>query len=283
MILTCPECKARYVVNPSALMPHGRTVRCAKCSHSWFEKKPEDDVEIVSPEQTAKADASAAAEQNIDDEDVADKNESADEETADTEGGATENSDAEADNDFDFPINKPRKRRRPVPKGSNLPALQNQKYGSSKMGWVSLAIFVTALISSFMIFQGTIVATWPASQKLYIAIGLVENSAAQTPAANKVVPIEDRLVIAGITPRRENINNISHLVIEGAVSNITDAQQTIPAIKVTLLDENRRNIRDWSFTPETTVIGPSGSVSFVTSLPSPPPGARDISVTFATN
>ena len=110
-----------------------------------------------------------------------------------------------------------------------------------------------------------------------------ENSAAQTPAANKVVPIEDRLVIAGITPRRENINNISHLVIEGAVSNITDAQQTIPAIKVTLLDENRRNIRDWSFTPETTVIGPSGSVSFVTSLPSPPPGARDISVTFATN
>lgn len=36
MILTCPSCRSRYFADPSAIGPHGRTVRCNACSHSWF-------------------------------------------------------------------------------------------------------------------------------------------------------------------------------------------------------------------------------------------------------
>lgn len=274
MILTCPECKARYIVSPSALLPHGRTVRCAKCSHSWFEAKPKDDVEVVQPENTAPTSVN---------EETPEKDISGDQQNVNADETDVKDSETDEDNDFDFPINKPRKRHRPVPKGTNLPALQNQKYGSNKMGWISLAIFVTAIISSFMIFQNNIIAVWPASQKLYMAIGLDEHKPVQLPSSAKSLPIEDRLKIEDITPKRENINNISHLVIEGTVNNITKEQQTIPAIKISLLDANRQNIRDWSFTPKTTHIEPSGSISFTTSLPSPPSAAKDISVTFAKN
>lgn len=43
MIIACPACATRYVVPDSAIGVEGRTVRCAKCKHSWFQQGPEID------------------------------------------------------------------------------------------------------------------------------------------------------------------------------------------------------------------------------------------------
>ena len=40
MIIACPACTTRYVVPDSAIGVEGRTVRCAKCRHSWFQEGP---------------------------------------------------------------------------------------------------------------------------------------------------------------------------------------------------------------------------------------------------
>lgn len=37
MILTCPACSTRYMVDPPDLGRSGRRVRCAKCGHSWIQ------------------------------------------------------------------------------------------------------------------------------------------------------------------------------------------------------------------------------------------------------
>ncbi len=274
MILTCPECKSRYVVNPGALMPNGRTVRCAKCSHSWFENKPDSEMEVIKPQEEAK--------------DPVDQPDTAPEKPADNTSSENENDDTGDDKpgeepSYDFPIQKPKKRRRPAAKTANLPALQNHKYGSNKLGWISLFIFVTAIIGSFLLFQNSITNSWPASKKLYVAVGLADTAQPKVLDVPEVTPINERLQIRDLAPRQENRNNMPHLVIAGNVENISSTEQTIPQLKIILLDENRQNIREWNFDPVKLNASPGEMVNFETSLPNPPANARDISVLFTTN
>ena len=49
MIISCPACATRYVVPDSAIGAEGRTVRCAKCRHSWFQDGPEIEMPAAAP------------------------------------------------------------------------------------------------------------------------------------------------------------------------------------------------------------------------------------------
>jgi predicted Zn finger-like uncharacterized protein len=50
MIIACPACGTRYAVPDAAIGSEGRTVRCAKCKHSWFQDPPV--LDLVSPAPT---------------------------------------------------------------------------------------------------------------------------------------------------------------------------------------------------------------------------------------
>ncbi|WP_126176875.1 zinc-ribbon domain-containing protein [Tsuneonella rigui] len=60
MIIACPACTTRYVVPDSAIGAEGRTVRCAKCRHSWFQDGPVLDLAEVAAAPAA-AEAPAAS------------------------------------------------------------------------------------------------------------------------------------------------------------------------------------------------------------------------------
>jgi predicted Zn finger-like uncharacterized protein len=55
MILTCPSCDTRYSVDGAKFPAAGRTVRCAKCGHSWHQPGEGEAVPEAAPEETAPA------------------------------------------------------------------------------------------------------------------------------------------------------------------------------------------------------------------------------------
>lgn len=59
MIIACPACHTRYVVPDTAIGIDGRTVRCAKCKHSWYQDGPE--LETPAAEQPASEELPPAA------------------------------------------------------------------------------------------------------------------------------------------------------------------------------------------------------------------------------
>jgi len=56
MIIACPACATRYAVPDSAIGIDGRTVRCAKCRHAWFQEGPRQP-ELTTPEPNMPAPA----------------------------------------------------------------------------------------------------------------------------------------------------------------------------------------------------------------------------------
>ena len=38
MYIVCPECDAKFVINPEQIGKHGRKVKCSKCSHIWHQR-----------------------------------------------------------------------------------------------------------------------------------------------------------------------------------------------------------------------------------------------------
>ncbi len=292
MIITCPECKSRYVVNPNALLPRGRTVRCAKCSHNWFEEKPKPEIEVLPPEdktQTEETEKTKEAKEtkkdktkNSDDEhssqdDLIDKYKSDDKESAPDEETSS------GDDNFDFPNQKPTKRRRPIPKGSNLPALQRQKQDINKFGWISLVVFVTVIISMFLVMQGTIIQSWPPSKKLYIALGLDDSHKPAKAKEPEIIPMNERLTIRAINTALESVNDKVSLIITGNIENISKVDQEIPKLKVTLQDQNHATIREWLFDADKPMSTPGEIVTFRTTLPNSPSEAKNVSVVIISN
>jgi predicted Zn finger-like uncharacterized protein len=49
MILTCPRCTTRYLIDPAKLGIDGRAVRCGKCAHTWHQDPPRDMPRQVEP------------------------------------------------------------------------------------------------------------------------------------------------------------------------------------------------------------------------------------------
>jgi predicted Zn finger-like uncharacterized protein len=141
MILTCPSCSTRYSVEAEKFPSAGRTVRCAKCGHSWHQPGPEP-------------------------------------ETGPDTGAAAEAAAPHAETAAEAPAEPPRSPTRafapaaaaPAPRAPVLPRL------AVAAGWIGLIAAVVLIAVSAVRYRQDIAVIWPQSAGVYSSLGLKVNA-----------------------------------------------------------------------------------------------------------
>lgn len=288
MIITCPSCSARYVVDPAKIGPDGRTVKCAKCGNAWAQPAPtpEEMADAVAepqaqpapaapppdtpapdappPETTGEApaasDVASAFEDRIGREPAAPD----DDDVADSFDGGTDD-DFRAS--FDDAISRdPEPVARPLRggKSANLPAVQGKSSRwPARIAWLALILVVVGVIGGGIAFQTTISKSWPPAQKLYDMIGL-------TPE-----PIKKRL---GVRSVRYTYPDKTTLRIDGELVNLSKAPHDVPNLRILFLDETGKVVKRWTFPPPERRMLPDEVVKFATEIKNPPANAKRIDV-----
>ena len=243
MILTCPSCSTRYTVDEAKFPAAGRTVRCAKCGHSWHQAAPEPEPEPepeAAPMPEPEAVPAAPAPRNEPEPRLEDA----------FAAGSTRAYAPQA--------SAPERAARAL-------SLQT---AAVVAGWIGLVAVVLLIGYSAVRYRQDITAIWPQSAGVYSGLGLPVNASG--------INFKD------VAYRRENEDGQPVLVVTGRIVNEGARELPVPqTVRVGLTDADEREIYHWTFKLEATTLKPGAALPFRTRLSSPPAAAQSAVITFA--
>jgi len=237
MILTCPNCNARFLINAAALRPSGREVRCGRCRHQWFATPP-DEESVPAPEEIS---------------------------------GQTPEETKAAPDRVPPPLPPPEPvydEPRPIPPGSNLPAIPKRRRSVGIiLGWL-LFVLVLIALGVLVAERDRVMSAYPETRPVFGALGF------------EVPPIDAGLKITDESCSRTVQEGLPVLICEGKVSNTSQHARHVPTLRGALRDAAGRELQSWTFTVPDDSLGPGESVAFRTEVRQPAAAATELSITF---
>ncbi|RME62938.1 MAG: DUF3426 domain-containing protein [Alphaproteobacteria bacterium] len=308
MIISCTACGTRYVVDPAKLGDAGRTVRCAKCHHSWFQAAPDANPLITritprpavpssgvarspvrqqggplargdstgpapAPHEPAAPPAATQAPAHAEEQEEAPQAPTPPTVPPDTD----ERLAALRRPAMSAPDGAPAAPARPRAREDirNLPAFPRQRSNTALIaGWAALAILVLGVIGNgFFFFREAIAERLPASRKIYSAMGL-------DIAEERPDPVRALRIVTPQPPPARSLNGVLTQDITGSVENDTEHRLPVPLLRGVLFDELGNEIYSWTFRAAATSLGPRQVTSFETDIFDMPEEASRVEVMF---
>jgi predicted Zn finger-like uncharacterized protein len=275
MQISCPACTTNFSVPDKALQPKGRTLKCAKCGHKWFQEPPgglpdfgldADDfppppppperpfnpVRDPDPDLEFETPAPAPVLRAIPDLD-----------SPPIPSFGSRPAPDEKPMNFDLdPDSAPP----PVP---DVFADKHEKKGTAGLWLLLVLLLLGAAAGAGYYFQDRLVDYVPQAHEWLSQAGLRH----EKPGAGL------ELRNAG-TPERFVHNNTEVLIVRGIVANISDRQRPVPTMKLVLLDKDKHTVQEKMNPPPVTMLDPGATSGFRIILERPDPNAVEVNVLF---
>jgi hypothetical protein len=116
-------------------------------------------------------------------------------------------------------------------------------------------------------FRHQIEALWPQSSALYATFGMKVSSG--------------DVEVNNVTYRHSMQNGRPVLELSGTLVNVSSHDITVPRVRVTLTDDDQRELYHWIYDPPRKRLGAGQSLGFSTRLSGPPPAATHFQLRFA--
>ena len=246
MIVTCPNCRTRYLVDDAALgSATRRRVRCASCGNLWTYSSEAEAIHAAFAELTAEA---AMANTTPGSPPIG-------------EPGRTEPRIARAIETRPHPAGPTAQGRPSV--AAELPAAARRRH--ARLAGLALVVLAGVLVMVAILGRDNIVAIWPATAPFYASLRLTEQ-----PGAGLEVTV---------TPTRTS----QSLVIDGNIVNGAATPRRVPRLRVTLRDGNKTNLESKVIDPPVDRLAPGATARFNTTFDHPSITATGVDVTFATD
>lgn len=246
MILTCPECSTRFSVRDNAIGPNGRTVRCSKCSATWFAPAP--DVQLTTPDEMALADM---------------KEETVFSQPEETDVSELEDKANDAKASFGTAASTASIAAPSITPTADV--LMRDKADNEKRRargrvirfiWMIPLLLVSAAVLALYFGRQTIAERFPGTVPFYNALGINVSATG--------------LKIDNPTVRTVDINGETTLIIDGAVSNIGKETQPLPMLILSLHSPDGDEVAIWQVELEKSMLRPKERLEFTSEYPNPP-------------
>jgi predicted Zn finger-like uncharacterized protein len=269
MHIVCPNCTTSFAINPAALGPAGRNVRCSRCKLTWL-ARTEDALETVAADPAAAARRDAAAEWDA----MAQEDgqtpmvESPSISTDWPSAGARHEAEADwstaARQDVDDEVDEPPTRSRlgrifalpPLPPISMLRGA----------GLTATCATMAALVLALVFWRGDVVRLLPQTAAFYRMVGLEVNLRG--------------LAFKDIKITYETVDAKPVLVIEGMIVGESKEAVGIPRLRFSVRDAQGAEVYAWNAVLDQSVLKPGERAWFKSRLASPPPEGRVIDIRF---
>jgi predicted Zn finger-like uncharacterized protein len=299
MQIKCPNCKTSYQVDPSAVGPTGRSVRCARCRTVWFAVDTTALAEIAVSHRADIAQFAATAAgpdeavewpepydgavDGIGDKSVPREAQGAGHDPVDV--GLVHNAppivtaDSPTQEDplaVESPTLAPTEHRPAASSPSQgddietVAARRTEKQAQSRRfhvpGWPIVILGLILLDLGLIGWRAEVVRVAPQTASLYAAIGLGVNLRG--------------LALANVTTETQTTDGVQVLLVQGLIVSAATRTVAVPRLRLAVRNVSGNEIYTWTALPTRSLLSPGETLAFQSRLAAPPPGTHDLLVRF---